>query len=75
METAFQVHNADQLTKWCLHFISTNFQAFKARPEFPQLTGDNLEHCEEHQWPPLSYLQEVEEYQKQIGSKEKCVVM
>ncbi|ELT89665.1 hypothetical protein CAPTEDRAFT_145181 [Capitella teleta] len=68
-----QAHNAKQLEGWCLHFISTNFSCFENRPEFPQLTGSNLEFVKEHQWPPLSYLKEVEEYKQMSGGK--CSVM
>ena len=70
------MHNAEQLEKWCLHFISSNYQAFKRRTEFSQLTGSTLEHVEEHQWPPVSYLKEVEKYEKRIAERGgKCVVM
>ena len=74
-----QMHNAHQLSAWCLHFISTNYMAFTARPEFSLLQGDNLAFVEEHQWPPKSYLTAVDEYEKKymksMAGKDKCRVM
>ena len=50
---------------------------FQQRPEFPQLKGDNKKHFEENRWPPLSYLAEVEEYEKKYANKngDKCSIM
>ena len=76
-----QTFNAKQLTTWCLHFISTNYDSFTRRAEFSQLTGSNLEHCSEHRWPPLSYLNELHEYEQKLkatGNKDlinRCSVM
>jgi len=66
-----QEHNAAQLAKFCLHFISTNYQPMSKREEFKLLTGENKKHVEEHQWPPLSYLKELEIYEKAIGGTTK----
>ncbi|XP_048780651.2 rho-related protein racA-like isoform X2 [Ostrea edulis] len=71
-----QLHNADQLSNWCLHFISSNYIAFEKREEFSLLTGSNQDHVEEHRWPPLSYLEEVKEYEKEMEKVgEKCSIM
>ena len=61
-----QYYNAGQLSKWCLHFISSNYIAFCPRPEWSQLSADNLQHIEEHRWPPVDYLNEVKEYEARI---------
>lgn len=50
------------------------------REEFSLLTGDNLKHVEENQWPPVSYLKQLAEYEKAIkaagGDKDdKCICM
>jgi len=68
---------ASQLTAFCLHFLSTNYQLMKQRGEFAQLTAANLKHVEEHQWPPVSYFQELEAYNKKMGIKDggKCSLM
>ena len=59
-----QLHNASQLSAWCLHFISSNYVVFKDKEEFSHLTGDNMEYVDQHRWPPLSYEQAMEEYRK-----------
>ncbi|KAL5497230.1 hypothetical protein EMCRGX_G013663 [Ephydatia muelleri] len=59
-----QLHNANQLCAWCLHFISSNYTAFSSKPEFSLLTGNNLSYIQAHQWPPVSYLEAMEEYRK-----------
>ncbi|WAR24339.1 RACA-like protein [Mya arenaria] len=70
-------YNASQIANWCLFFIASNYLAFEKRPEFPQLKGDNKNYVEENRWPPLSYLKDVEEYDRKYGSKSKdaCAVM
>ncbi|KAL4222307.1 hypothetical protein ACF0H5_018345 [Mactra antiquata] len=72
-----QMYNADQLAKWCLFFIASNYIAFENRSEFPELKGENKTYVEENRWPPVSYLKECEEYDKKYGDKsvDKCVVM
>lgn len=71
-----QIYNAEQLSNWCLHFISSNYIAFEKRKEFSLLTGSNKEHVEEHRWPPLSYLEEVQQYEKEMEKLgEKCSIM
>lgn len=74
---SLQAYNANQLADWSLFFISSNYIAFEKRAEFPQLTGENRKHVEENRWPPVSYLEELEQYNKKYGSKsnEQCVVM
>jgi len=74
---ASQLCNANQLTAFCLHFVSVNYGPMKKRAEWKNLTGENLDYAEEHQWPPKSYLKELEAYEKLIGGgkDEKCVIM
>jgi len=72
-----QLYSAPQLEKFCFHFISSNYQPMKKREEFSKLIGDNLKYVEENQWPPKSYLEELDAYEKATGRGEgdKCVVM
>jgi len=72
-----QLYSAPQLEKFCFHFISSNYQPMKKREEFSKLIGDNLKYVEENQWPPKSYLEELDAYEKATGKGEgdKCVVM
>jgi hypothetical protein len=40
------------------------------------LTGSNKDYVEKHRWPPLSYLEEVKVYEKEMKKiSEKCSVM
>ena len=72
-----QLHNAQQLSGWCLHFVSSNYAVFEGKEEFSLITGDNLAYVNEHRWPPLSYYHAVEEYRKthgeELGEKEEEV--
>jgi len=71
-----QLHSAKQLELWCLHFISTNYIAFEKRPDFDKLTGTNLEYVETNRWPPVSYLNEVKEYEQMMSAIGKsCSIM
>ncbi|KAL5010407.1 hypothetical protein ScPMuIL_012712 [Solemya velum] len=71
-----QTHNAEQLAKWCLHFISSNYIAFEQRKEFSMLEGSNREHIEENRWPPVNYLNEVAQYEKLMKKDgHNCKVM
>ena len=64
----FQAHNAKQLSRWCLHFIATNFSVFESTEEFDLVQGDNRDYVTEHRWPPLSYLKAQEEFEKKVKS-------
>jgi Rho family protein len=43
-----QLHNANQLSGWCLHFISSNYLVFEQKEEFAKLNPDNRDYVEEH---------------------------
>ena len=72
-----QTYNAKQLVTWCLHFISSNYLAFEKRAEFADLTSQHRKHVTEHRWPPVTYLKEVEEFEKELAKtgNDKCIVM
>ena len=55
-----QLHNASQLSTWCLHFISSNYGDFERNEQFLQLDQDSLSYVEEHRWP--SYETAMNEY-------------
>ena len=67
-DLCFQAHNAKQLSRWCLHFIATNFSVFESTEEFDLVQGDNRDYVTEHIWPPLSYLKAQEEFEKNVKS-------
>jgi len=75
-----QAHNANQLAAFCLHFISSNYEPMKKRREWDTLSRRNRQYIEEHRWPPLNYLNQLEEYEKATGKTiggggENCMVM
>jgi Rho family protein len=77
-----QGNNAPQLSNFLLHFLSTNFQTMKKRPEWKNMDPKNLKYVEENQWPPVSYLKELEEYEKAMAryslgteAEKNCSVM
>jgi len=80
LETADRC-KAEQLSKWCLHFISSNYGPMSKRPEFERLTGKNLEYVENNQWPPKSYHEKVKKYEsdleaweKKTGKSDNCII-
>lgn len=62
-----KANNATQLEKFCLHFICTNYQAIKNRKEFSSLDSTSKNYVEENQWPPKSYIAQVQEYERKIA--------
>jgi len=72
---AAQLHSAKQLEAFCLHFISSNYQPMMKRAEWEKLEGENLKYIEENQWPPKSYLEDLEKYEKATQGDSKCLVM
>lgn len=62
---------AAQLVAFCLHFISSNYGPMSRRPEFKSLSKANLDHVTNNQWPPLSYLNELDAYEKKIAAANK----
>lgn len=69
-----QTHNAKQLEKFCLHFISTHYQALSRHAEYKSLSRENRKYIEEHQWPPKSYLKDLAEYQQQLEKEAKKIL-
>ena len=79
-----QLHNGNQLSGFLLHFVASNFLAFEKIEEFQKLTGKNLSYVKEHRWPPLSYIDAMEEWKEKYGggnntstvkNNTNCVVM
>lgn len=74
-----QEFHAKQLEGFFLHFISMNFQPMKKRKEWDKLKGSNLKYVEDNQWPPISYLKELEAFEREKNGgntdDDKCVVM
>jgi Ras-related C3 botulinum toxin substrate 1 len=62
---------ASQLHAFLLHFLSVNKDPCSKRADWAAIEQVEREHIEVHQWPPLSYFRELEEYQEKVRLKEK----
>ena len=74
-----QLHNADQLSVFLLHFIATNFITFEENNELKKLTEENLSYVHELHGPPAYYINAVkqwkEKYTVKYSSRKNCVLM
>ncbi|KAK3777158.1 hypothetical protein RRG08_057607, partial [Elysia crispata] len=71
-----KILNAKQLADFCRHFISTNYDAFSRRKEFSALESSDRKYVQKNRWPPVSYLKELEAFEKEVNKKgEECAVM
>jgi len=64
-----EYHNAPQLSAWCLHFMSTNYNDLcrhQKKEMKNSLDEETLKHLEEHRWPPVWYLKEQDYYEKTV---------
>lgn len=68
---------ATQLSKFCLHFISTNYEAMINRKEWKNLQKSDEKYIEENKWPPQSYLDKLKEYEhaQNKNKKDNCLIM
>ena len=56
---------ANQLVDFILHWLSTNYEAVSKRADImATLSPAHLEHLEANRWPPLTYIQQVEQYER-----------
>ena len=65
------LHNSQQLSGWCQHFISSNYSIFELKEDFLHIPEEAMEQISEHRWPPVSYLSAIEEYQRKYGSDDQ----
>ncbi|GAM24261.1 hypothetical protein SAMD00019534_074360 [Acytostelium subglobosum LB1] len=72
-----KAHNAEQLSKFCLHFISSNYQPMRKRKEFEKLDSSTKKYLEENQWPPVWYITACEEYEQEMAklNDKNCSIM
>ncbi|XP_063820110.1 rho-related BTB domain-containing protein 3 isoform X2 [Pseudophryne corroboree] len=69
-------HNSECLYTWLLHFIATHYLIFSQKPEFQDLSAEELDFIESHKWPSNVYLNQLMEYRRYIHSpKYSCAVM
>jgi len=65
------MYNAEQLAKYCLYIICLNYDMFSTLPEYAQLSESDKLYMEEHRWPPLKYINQVQEYRKYLKQHQK----
>ena len=73
-----KVYNAQQLKKWCLHFIATNHTAFEAtalKKELELLVSQNKVYFEEHRWPPESCVTSLQNSKRRGALIPRCKPM
>lgn len=63
-----------QLEAFLLHFISTNYRPMQKRSEWSAMKTRHKNHCEQHQWPPKNYLQQINQYTKRFGRSAQPVI-
>ncbi|XP_075037259.1 rho-related BTB domain-containing protein 3 [Mixophyes fleayi] len=69
-------HNSECLHTWLLYFIAAHYLVFSQKPEFQDLSAEELEFVENHKWPSNVYLNQLVEYRRYIHSpKYRCSVM
>ena len=61
-----QLHNAPQLTSWCMYFMTVNYNDVCDRhgKELKEVNMTTLKYLEENRWPPVWYLKEHDSYIK-----------
>ncbi|CAH1785062.1 unnamed protein product [Owenia fusiformis] len=63
-----QLHNASQLSRWCLTYLCTHYGTVykKHYKTLVTLRSENREYLVKYRWPPLWYLKEVDHYDRTV---------
>jgi len=68
-----QIHNADQLSEWCLAYLAQNYNTVCRR--FPKvlrsLYPENQAALNITRWPPIWYLKDYDLYQRMVTEEKK----
>lgn len=68
-----QIHNADQLSEWCLSYLAHNYNHICRR--FPKvlrsLYPENQAALNVNRWPPVWYLKDYDLYQRMLMERER----
>jgi len=68
-----QLHNADQLSDWCLHYLATNYDQLCKR--FPKqvraMHPENQAYLNKHRWPPTWYLKDYDCYERMLRERQR----
>jgi small GTP-binding protein len=61
-------YGANQLVDFALHFLASNYRAYRERDDFARLSDEHREHVERNQWPSLAYWDALAEYETKIAA-------
>jgi len=68
-----QIHNADQLSDWCLSYLALNYNSACRR--FPKvlrgLLPENQAYLNLNRWPPIWYLKDYDMYQRLLSEQKR----
>lgn len=68
-----QIHNADQLSEWCLSYLAQNYNTVCRK--FPKVLRsmfpENQAALNINRWPPIWYLKDLDLYQRLVSEQEK----
>ena len=67
-----QIHNADQLTDFCLHHISVNYRdiTHKQSKILRSLHPENQAYLNKNRWPPIWFQKELDFYERCVRERE-----
>ncbi|KAF0312619.1 Rho-related BTB domain-containing protein 2 [Amphibalanus amphitrite] len=68
-----QLHNADQLADWCLHYLATNYDTMCKRypKQVRALHPENQAYLNKHRWPPTWYLKDYDCYERMVRERQR----
>jgi len=68
-----QMHNAEQLSEWCLAYLAQNYNTVCRRlPKVLRtLFPENQAALNIHRWPPIWYLKDFDLYQRMLSEQKK----
>uniref|UniRef100_A0A0K2VAD6 BTB domain-containing protein n=1 Tax=Lepeophtheirus salmonis TaxID=72036 RepID=A0A0K2VAD6_LEPSM len=68
-----QIHNADQLSEWCLAYLAQNYNLIcrKYPKVLRSLHPENQATLNVRRWPPIWYLKDFDNYQRMLSEQER----
>ncbi|OTF73074.1 Rho GTPase-like protein, partial [Euroglyphus maynei] len=67
-----QIHNADQLTEFCLYYITTHYNdiCHNHTKSLRSLHPENQAYLNRNRWPPIWYLKEFDYFERCVRERE-----
>jgi len=66
-----ELHNAQQLKRYILHYIKVNYYQSKKHKKFKQLSKEAKEEIKREYWPGKKYEEDLESFKKQVAQMKK----